>query len=286
MPTDLPPPGWYPDPGGHAGSRWWDGSAWTAHVRAEGPSDDPPPLPDDVLPGPRPGSSWIGRAAVALLLVGLAATVVVGLGNDGDVDPEGPAVGEVQPGAEVPEPLSRTEVAQRRDDAGCETVVDGEPLEDRRHLDPGDAPPPDVLYPERPPHSGRHYGQLLPLPDGVAGAPIDERAVLHNMEHGSVVVWFDAGASAQSVRAWWEQTVRLGFTSAQGGAVYASPMPGDVDDPPGIALRAWGVAMDCERLDPVVANAFLVDHFGSHGIAPEANLSPYPDGSLRWSDGS
>ncbi|WGX94525.1 DUF2510 domain-containing protein [Nocardioides sp. L-11A] len=26
-----PPPGWYDDPDGDAGKRWWDGSAWTEH---------------------------------------------------------------------------------------------------------------------------------------------------------------------------------------------------------------------------------------------------------------
>ena len=28
-----PPPGWYPDPVGQRGTRWWDGQGWTEHVQ-------------------------------------------------------------------------------------------------------------------------------------------------------------------------------------------------------------------------------------------------------------
>ena len=35
--ADAPPAGWYPDPAGRAGLRWWDGLDWTDHRR--------PPLP-------------------------------------------------------------------------------------------------------------------------------------------------------------------------------------------------------------------------------------------------
>jgi membrane protease YdiL (CAAX protease family) len=31
-PVNLPPPGWYPDPAGQLGFRWWDGHDWTWHV--------------------------------------------------------------------------------------------------------------------------------------------------------------------------------------------------------------------------------------------------------------
>lgn len=32
-PTALPPAGWYPDPSGVHGQRWWDGRGWSPHVR-------------------------------------------------------------------------------------------------------------------------------------------------------------------------------------------------------------------------------------------------------------
>jgi hypothetical protein len=33
-----PPPGWYPDPGGAAPLRWWDGQAWTSATSAGMPT--------------------------------------------------------------------------------------------------------------------------------------------------------------------------------------------------------------------------------------------------------
>ncbi|MGO8852570.1 MAG: DUF2510 domain-containing protein [Mycobacterium sp.] len=42
----LAPPGWYPDPSGPPGQRYWDGSNWTEHRVAAPPPPPTPPAPD------------------------------------------------------------------------------------------------------------------------------------------------------------------------------------------------------------------------------------------------
>jgi hypothetical protein len=65
LPPSQPTPGWYPDPGGGDGHRWWDGSAWTDSYRSAGqpPSSDaepiaastpPPPTAHSATPAPVP----------------------------------------------------------------------------------------------------------------------------------------------------------------------------------------------------------------------------------------
>ncbi|MGY1689137.1 phospholipid scramblase-related protein [Geodermatophilus sp. SYSU D01105] len=57
MTPPLPPPGWYPDPAGSGGTRWWDGQGWTAHVQAPAPPPAPTVAP---LPPAPPGSGSPG----------------------------------------------------------------------------------------------------------------------------------------------------------------------------------------------------------------------------------
>lgn len=45
--ASTPPAGWYPDPSGGAGQRWWAGSLWTGQTQGESPSasvNSHPPL--------------------------------------------------------------------------------------------------------------------------------------------------------------------------------------------------------------------------------------------------
>lgn len=93
--SQLPPPGWHPDPFGRAQHRYWDGVRWTEHVGAggrqwvEGSAEAPPPTPPQVGPGnqfpmpqghqPRPAApSTVDKAAAKVQKqvrgLGLAAT--------------------------------------------------------------------------------------------------------------------------------------------------------------------------------------------------------------------
>jgi hypothetical protein len=57
MTTPPTPAGWYPDPDGTGGQRYWDGTAWTEH---QAPAQQQPPEPEPVpaAPAEEPSSSW------------------------------------------------------------------------------------------------------------------------------------------------------------------------------------------------------------------------------------
>lgn len=54
--TDGPPAGWYPDPNDPERSRYWNGSAWTAHTGPLEGEPGPPPKGPFAEPGPSPAT--------------------------------------------------------------------------------------------------------------------------------------------------------------------------------------------------------------------------------------
>ncbi|HEY8547284.1 MAG TPA: DUF2510 domain-containing protein [Acidimicrobiales bacterium] len=67
----MTPPGWYPDPWGQAGRRWWDGTQWSQHV--DGPFTVPAPVQSAAQPVT--GTTLLGLRLVAggALVVALGA---------------------------------------------------------------------------------------------------------------------------------------------------------------------------------------------------------------------
>ncbi|MBN1091466.1 DUF2510 domain-containing protein [Blastococcus sp. TML/M2B] len=87
MTQPPPPPGWYPDPSGATGTRWWDGQGWTEHVQQAAP---PPPAAS-----PAPGGAGPSLYEQPVLLVN-QKTKLVELTNEYAVlDGQGTQIGAV-----------------------------------------------------------------------------------------------------------------------------------------------------------------------------------------------
>jgi hypothetical protein len=186
--------------------------------------------------------------------------------------------------------VSSSEAEVVRVAAGCELITDREPLTDRTHFENDAAPDPDTIYGEvRPTHSGPHTIGVHPvLP--AADRQLDEVSLTHNLEHGTIVVWWDPdqvdGATARSIGDWAQVLNANGFRRDLGGiGIVTAPYedPG-ISSGKAVAFRAWGTAMDCDEWNETVAHAFVIENFGTHGIAPERLSAPFPTEVLAFDD--
>ncbi len=183
--------------------------------------------------------------------------------------------------------ISQDAALQARADAGCETIANEEPVADSTHHEIASAPAADAMYGTtvRPNHSGPHYSSYSEPFGGAPRDPADERSLTHNLEHGAIIVWVDEAIAGDGVLGEVEDWVRsrmdMGYTSTGGGHIFVSKYNGITSGKP-IALRAWGVAVDCDEWSPLFADSFVIDYFGTHGNAPERPLSPYPENALHF----
>jgi hypothetical protein len=223
-------------------------------------------------------------ATIALaVIVGLSLTVNGPLAVTADL-PGLPPHGAL----EGPVVLERAAVDEAVATAGCEVLAEREPLEDRSHVDLQQVPPLDELYPDiRPTHSGPHTARLHPVVAD-ADSQLDEVSTTHNLEHGSVIIWWDpdalGDADVEAIRSLATALNASGFGRPEAGVgILSSPFtdPG-IGAARTVALRAWGTAVDCERWDETVALAFVAEHFGDRGVSPERSLAPYPDGVVGF----
>jgi len=184
---------------------------------------------------------------IGIALVAVAATVAV----------VGVITASSGPAADVEAPdalLARAEAAAG--EASCEPVRTVEPYgaDDQAHVGSGAFPSlPDLsTYPSTPPASGPHDGSGT-LPAGVYDSPPPIGLLLHSLEHGGTVVWYDPDAPPEDVRAirdFYDRSV--GEVAAGQDRVIVAPYDyeatagaGRLPDGARMALVAWHRVRTC-----------------------------------------
>lgn len=163
----------------------------------------------------------------------------------------------------------------RLDELGCTPVEEQSAEGGGQHL-PGQAlaqNPPDALYDQRPTAAGPHLASVLA--SGVYDDTVDERLVVHNLEHGYVVFWWDPDAAPETI------TAVQDFVSEnldEFPKLIAAPYNTDLPDEQAVTTVAWSFRQECGEFDADVARAFMDEHYGLAGVAPEKNISPHDEG--------
>jgi hypothetical protein len=118
----------------------------------------------------------------------------------------------------------------------------------------------------QPPTSGDHLS--TPLPPGVYRDPQDERALVHNLEHGYVVVQYKNLPQRQV-----DLLTGIGV-GLKGNKFVLAPYDGLPSD--GVALTAWRTLQTCQRANVDVVSAFVNAYMvpgGTRSVAPEPNAA-------------
>ena len=159
-------------------------------------------------------------------------------------------------------------VAATLDALGCTAEEKREDL-GSAHLGPNEleASPPDTIYEDRPATSGTHFGNWTMT--GVYDV-VDERVLVHNMEHGYVVAYYDEDAPEDQVTALKEYAQQRIDDNLPKIVVagWDGALPGEAN----FAYTAWNVRQMCGEYDEAVFKVFAEKHHSGSGEAPEKEL--------------
>ena len=188
---------------------------------------------------------WSAVAVVTLLaLIGL----IVFMGRD-------------EPQAQN-QPVAADALAAGREAAGSSGIKTF-PMAGQDHIQPNEQPD---NWNSTPPTSGDHLA--TPLPPGVYDNDQDMRAMVHNEEHGYVVLLYKGIPDDQV------EQLRKFVEARDGSKLVLSPWSGL--EKPGVALVAWQNLEILERVNMDVVQAFVNDFMvpgATKSTAPEPNAA-------------
>lgn len=116
----------------------------------------------------------------------------------------------------------------------------------------------EVDYSTNPPTSGPHYSS--PTPPGFYDEPVADGNLVHSLEHGYVIFWYDCSQLSDDACEALKDDIRGAATGAKRIAV---PREG-MDTP--LALTTWGRLLRLEAFDQQAVNQFVRANIGK---APE-----------------
>jgi len=123
---------------------------------------------------------------------------------------------------------------------------------------------PATLYPDRPTTSGQHLPSVAL--SGVYDERIDERLLLHNLEHGYVNFYYSPDAPQETVDAVKEYA--QGQLDDGVGKVIVAPYDEPLPNDAAFSMAAWDFRQSCDQFDETVVQAFM-DVYISGEAAPE-----------------
>lgn len=164
----------------------------------------------------------------------------------------------------------REAAAAKLEELGC---TPNETLEDAggTHFNNAElaASPPETVYTDRPASSGKHYGNWLKT--GVYDQQLDERALVHNLEHGYILGYYDEGADETQVTEFKAEAQK--HIDDKFPKIIVSPWDGELPEDANFAYVAWTHRQMCAEFDADVFFSFIDDHHSSNGDAPDAEKS-------------
>jgi hypothetical protein len=128
-------------------------------------------------------------------------------------------------------------------------------------------------YSSLPATSGPHWN--TPNNWGVYDQAQEESQLIHNLEHGGIVIWYEPDEVETADVDTLAQLVRSQVSQGIGGRYkfILSPWGGAEPLPSPIVVTAWTWMLELETADTGAIDAFASEHYG---LAPEPNGGPGP----------
>jgi hypothetical protein len=158
--------------------------------------------------------------------------------------------------------------------AGC--TVQAFPAQGRQHVQ---AVPKNFKYNSSPPTSGPHHPQ--PAPFDVYDEPVEQFRLVHNLEHGGVVIQYGRQVPRRTVDAlvaWYREDpngIVIAPLPALGRVIALAAWTADVDASGAVSENGQGILAKCTRFDEDAFNAFMDEYaFRAPERFPRDQLAP------------